>query len=521
MDTAIIDSSHIYYYMTMDELIERADAQNYFLRDTMNKTLNNIYSTTNVDYITSVLNGLPYQEAVLKPNLFIPHLEEFDSGERAENPYIGSGFLEEDYPLNGYSGIDVNVPIEKIIQRTDMHAKPTWLVYPLYPKPPMINGGGGPANILLLECVLKAFNCNACNSPIPNSGITASNYSFGTCGKHLDDEFKIDMGFNGTRGISDGCMDARKWSSVTTPVDNYALVSYVTGFDYWGPKTFNGVGIVKKLTHPIRKYEYHGNTNQVAPSGDGEMLTICNNCNNFDDWDDEQKHGTTNAALGKNGLFQLSRLGQKTVYFILPMTLDMWYDGSPDEAMYFGTQDPTTNPQQTTCGSRQRIEEDYLYQSNYEYFKSNIFGYNTDYLASTNKSAMEAYWKSNSILVGVGVAQGIGGGLLTASAVKTFTAPFINSLPPGLTKIQSLPLNSQGEYNVSISFPPLNPQINQGDILYIKVVAQFQNTTDIINGYQPVIAPANCTGIIVDIHGLIQNFTTPSDIKYLVEIWRQ
>lgn len=523
LDTAMIDSAHVYYYISLDDLIKWANGSSYFLKDTMNATLNAIYSTSGTDYVTRILNGLPYREGKLKPYFFIPHLDEFDSGERAQNPYLGHGFLEEDYPLNGYSGISGNTPTEKTLAIEDVFDKPTWLVFPSFPNPPIVGPIVGVKNILLSECIMKNFNCNACSSGFPNAGIPNTNFNSTTeCGSgYMNYEYKIRIG-------ADGCQNAVKWDDAGTSVENFGLLSSIPGFVYWSSvyvKIGHEIGLrfTKKVHHPIRKYEYAPQAN--GHFKDGDILTLCNNCNTFNEWISSYDRTGLTGMLAKNGLYKFVRNGQKDVYFTLPLSLGIWYRYSPDGAMYFGTSQ--ISPPATCPDAKISIEEDYLYSNYGEYLNENIFSYGTDYLASTDRTFIENYWKDDVITVGFmrKDAQKI---VNNSDELFTFTAPSTNTAQLHGTLIQELTFNypeDVSEYMVGrslqvTSFPlgiPFNRQI------VVHVTAKFNDGSNkVIDEWRSITLGAtssvNFYSVVVDIRGQIKDYNY-SSTNYLVQIF--
>jgi len=511
--TAEIDSAHQYFFISVSDLIDSAAAVGINLKDSMNRTINKINGTNPTkDNLTRILNGMVFKGTRLKPHIFIPHLDEFDSTALADsNPLIGYGFLENDYPLNGYSGINGNIPEEHTIIRSDVHVTPTWLSYATLPWPPIMNTG--PVPVILAECLLDNVNCSTvCHTTI--GGIVAGTTPSCIGGAGGANELVILL-----PTPNDGCIDATPFVSIPSQPD-YALLSSFSNFDYWfnkGTNAESGLMLAQKVLFPIKVYNYLGFSGNEQ---DGNVLTLCKQCNKFDNMSD--MNGVY-GALGQHGIFKLSRLNQLPLYFILPLNATgLWNPlTSPDSDIYFGTTTSVTNP---SCTGGENIQEDYLYRSSSNYL-SNSFGLGTDVLASTDFNAINNFWNSNTIVVAFGRAnttdyKNVPDEMLAFTAPST-TAP----LTPG-TLIQKLEIQNTNEYMIrrSLILPLIGfPQgIPKNSSLIIHVVAKFNTPSGnkLIDYWQPLILGSTSTQnffnrVAVDIRGQIDDSVS----SYLIEIF--
>ncbi len=482
-----------YYFISVPNLIQQASMSGIDLKDSINRVINLVNNTNpNRDNVTKILNGITFNGNMLFPHIFIPFFDSFGLTELAQNPFLGYGFMEQDYPLNGFSGLIGNAPVEKLLVKSDVTGNPSWFVFPIIPAACFINGNICP--IILTECFVANFACAACNSTFPVGGIpTPANFPQ-LCGNLQNHEFKLMLN-------TDNCIDALLWNA-TLPVQNYSLLSSLQGFDFW-TLSGNNPEYARKVTLPIRKYYYQGSIFHKS----GTMLTLCDNCNEFHSYPSQDNFGVT-GALALGGVFKLSRIGQKSLYFVLPFTRGLWYNGSLDALFYYGT-----IPLSGTCfAGIQKIREDYLYSTSNQHL-SNSLGFNTtDFLASTDLNAISGFWLDNVISVGFTQSPSQ---FADPGNVVVFNAPF-SSASATDTLLQELRLDGNG-YMINRNFSSF---IAPNTILKIQVDATFKNG-EIISGFQTItIQGTQQIGTAVaDIRGQIENFN-PNILNYHIRIFQ-
>lgn len=521
IDTLYTDSTGIYYYVTLPDLIEAAAGIDFDLLDSMNATLNKIYTTSAIDYLSDIVDGLPLNERQVFPIIFIPHLSDFDETERNQNPYLGYCFLEENYPLNGYSGLDVIEPIEKVITRDDMLSKPTWLLSFDLPNHSVVNGDG---NIFYMaECAFKTPTCLSSCSNTPLGGI--SNTDFLTTNPSLEsscDPANFTAHELHILTPSDNCI-----SSYELPIDNplvtvpnFTRLSAVVGSTYWVGSSSLGIRD-KKMQHPILNKNY---TKTGGPKS-GEALSLCTECNkgNLKLYDLQLKE---KIGIGSSGIYQLWRANQQPLYFVRPnSSLEMWIGkfpsatNTPDGAIYFGLNQPGG-----TCSGLTKTEEHYEYSDAADGYTPNPLGINTQYLASTQKSDMVSYWNQGVITVSFVAPKAITtADILPFVAPESTPIPFFNPLI--FSKIADLSLYPKNSTPIDDEYTIIAPIfLNVTKTLYVYVQAKFSDGKSIkaVKTIKVVGTVSKPYGEVqVEIRGPINDHdkTKPQVVQYKVQVF--
>jgi hypothetical protein len=530
IDSGYYDSIPKHCYKTVLDLFSIAQNNSYYLRDTVNKTLNKINSTSNIDYVTPILNTLWWEGHIMTPLITVPYFRTFNSTSLNQRPNIGYITpLEENYPVAGYTGFQAgtSIPAVDSFDKTDAQGMPLMLFSTMLAPPCYIDGPTCMDD--LVQCLWENSYCSACNSTFPVDGIPVStnayfpletsSYPIGCDGINFqNNEVKLMITY-------DGCFDGITYN--TSSFDNYSKIETVSGFDYWFVR--NGSGDYKyamKTPWPIISYYYHSNGyNHKA----GRSLTLCSTCNSFNkmskylelnDYPYGTAQGLVTGALGESGLFKLSRPHQKPLYIITPMTTHMWYEGSPDGGYYFGTT-CVCNPCSTcTCATNiQKIQEDYMTGDN-NGFANNTWGYDNDKLASTDYTTIRNFWLANKIVVGFSANQ-----LVQSANSLTFTQGFTtaqcSTVYTSATLIRELTLTSNpqyssGAYGVQNSLSNIPPNT----VLHVQVDVNFKNGQS-ISGYQDVTISGsqNMTIVVVDIQGQVKDYSSSVD-NYHIRIYQ-
>jgi hypothetical protein len=143
IDSGYYDSIPKHFYKSMLEWIDIAESNNYYLRDTVNKTLNKIKNTSSIDYVTPILSKLWWEGKLMTPFITVPYFRDFDSGDLNVTPNIGYVTpLEENYPVAGYTGFvtGTSVPDEDSFTKTDAQTTALLLFTTMVAPPCYIDG---------------------------------------------------------------------------------------------------------------------------------------------------------------------------------------------------------------------------------------------------------------------------------------------------------------------------------------------------------------------------------------------
>jgi hypothetical protein len=325
---------------------------------------------------------------------------------------------------------------------------------------------------------------------------------------------------------NDGCFDGLNWNY--SPMDNFSRIQTVAGFDYWFIQVGSEIGLINAMKTPWPIIAYNFRTYGPDEKA-GKSLTLCKTCNKFNQMSkylatNAYPNGTTQngitGALGEGGLFKLTRPNQKNLYIVNPVTPHMWYEGSTDGGIYFGTS-CVCNPCSTcTCSvNKTKINEDYLTKAG-NGFLNNTWGYDNDKLVSTDYSTIRNFWLENKISVGF-----MTNGLIQSANAITFSQGYTsNSVTtdyPSATLIRELTLTYSAVYPSGVYM--INRTLNNippNTTLYVQVTANFKNGQS-ISGYQTITLSGtqNFTLVAADIRGQIKDYSS-SVVNYNIKIYQ-
>ena len=201
--------------------------------------------------------------------------------------------------------------------------------------------------------------------------------------------------------------------------NNYAILSKVTGFDYFKLLNYPAPSFekrVQKVAHPIIDYFHFGPQSGPFLELHGDILTLCENENWFESYTvnvSQPSSGQfryTNAFGGIYSLFRPGIPGINHVYFSYPWTSGLWFGASPDLTIKYDNQnDPNFFNNSGLCPTsniRRAKEELYDVCGNTFYPTANavfspVLGNVMDYLVSTDFNTIKDFWSDNVITVGL------------------------------------------------------------------------------------------------------------------------
>ncbi len=462
-----------YWHIYFSELFEAGLDSGIDIKARMNETLEDLYHlAAGKDHVGKIISALNYRGFTLQPNIIVPNFHLTDSANKEmDDAKIGYAHTEEDYPAPC-----VNCSGPTITRGNDVVAY--WIVLgnPL----PFFQDRRTP-NVLpvtILNCTAKSYGeeyleCEVC-SPASLGGVE-QNLGQGTGNQ----EISIEIGYNGLTS-NDDCFNVEDANFVDDleSLGSYAKLSKLSGSNYYDWKNFGSDYAIRKLIHPILDRDYYGIDNPKY----GDVLTLCDNTNNFNNWEDEGER----FVLGQGGLYKIERLGsqqystlQAPLYFAFPYARTMWWIDGPDMTVYYGC-----NVGYNPCSDKREITEDNEMHfclfcttgSSTLGFPSNDI---TDWLASTDYTFMANYWLDNAISIGFGHDY--------SHLAYMFEEDFLASNSPlgctidaGWVHVVSATLYEDAEgkwYEVEKHFP--NDVFYDQDVLHVRVRAKFKNNESI------------------------------------------
>jgi hypothetical protein len=508
-----------YYHIFFPKLFDAGLDSGIDIKAEMNARLEELYPRLpqGYDHVAKLLGGHHYRNILLNPHIILPDFGPVDSvNNEMDDPLIAYAHTKDDYPIDCInceeSELDRGPPGDyvPVVAMVDLPLA-SLLTLTVSDRP-----------IRIYNCLARvtedpSYICEVCPPTSTYGGIDQDE------GTGLGEvEIEIEVGTNDYKFDIDYCLDVKdahdlddeNEDGIDGEFGNYAILSSVTGSTYFALYPEVG-GKVRKVDHPIEDRQYYSETPKAKY---GDVLALCTPRNDFTSY--EWKKGSSRFGLGVGGLYKISRPGtpQQPLYFAFPYSQGLWYLGSPDMRIYYGT-----NIQTPDCANgHQNIIEDYktktcFFCSNGVESLGGILGIDennvTNYIASTDFEFLREYWLDNAIILGFSETSGS-----FSSVVPPFQANLNNEV---CTPDQSwehvvsaildyIELTGYSWYEFRKQFPPGESFIN-GQTLYVHIGAKFTNGETINTCDEIVLSNPNDSGytynyLNVEIRGNIKDY---------------
>jgi hypothetical protein len=361
-------------------------------------------------------------------------------------------------------------------------------------------------------------NCWVCGGYAPVDGL----WQDAPCFSLMNHEVGINIGNNFYSNCTSGvpgptsCLDISQLQGGPLMLHYYAMLSAMPGVPFYERIGQGDYLRIRKMQYPI--YD-------IGAQQFGVSMTLCDNYFfKFNDY-----HGgtgyTESHALGWGGIYRISQPGTtlRPLYFTLPYSKYLRYEGGPDMNIYFGCNDNLGS----CSNGRQEIQEDYFIGScEICDVTESTFGLSqnqaADHLVTTDFQTISNYWNDNVITVGF---HDYNGSIVSGNFV-TFTASnnTASCNPLSFNLASSTPISSQtvlpdNSYEVLGHFAG-NNVYQPGASILVHTRANFANGA-IINECQTLVlssAQDDISGVSVEIRGHLKDYSS-SVLNYQVDVY--
>ncbi len=519
-----------YHAVSLKKFMEQCESHGLNMRTRMNNIISSEYNLPGgKDYVGMIEDISMVNNTRFAHHIVIPYLHEYLEQEvedmsglelsqsqlhdlLAEDHYFAYHDFSEDYPLFGFQvgelGV-IDVDITRIKVKTQ---RPTFITIAT-PHWCILTDDNNCQNFLRYCFFNSCYSsCRNCSPSTNYGGLSDLACGAGVGFWEFEIEILVYINANNSEPEENNCfyfLDGQFVEPFYGILEaNIEVFNYYRLYGDWSTYM-----LAELMNLPIR------NNSSLE---EGNKLTLCHTGQRFNQIEEYDEA----FSLAKGGVYTLKIPNLQTLYFAFPYPAYMWYFNGPDMRIIAGYE-ISSDLCGNSCGgiNKYDVTEEYSTCGS-SFLNSNIFGFNNDYIVTTDKDFLFDYWTKPAITVALG-----GGSMFNECAYKQLYSssdpspgPYTNSHCNNITELGSAPgnlgtlvctLTKTNSTTFEIS-KELSNSIQHGDTAYVHVYATFPNGVSIdkyVLLYNDISPTTHWPSATVEIRGKI--------IDYEIKIYKK